>query len=73
MLFIKRLRANMAWGFAFGVVFVEWHQPRRIGLIVAAACASIVLNSLFDVANARWPKPLRWRLRRRRSPNGGTV
>ena len=70
---MKRVRSNVAWSLVTGVVIVEWHQPRRIILILAAAVLSAALNGLFDVANERWPKPVRWRLPQRRGPGKGAA
>ena len=55
----KRFRANWAWGLLFGVIWNEWHQPRRVALILVMAALVAITNSLLDAASERWQWPKR--------------
>ncbi len=58
--FIKRMRGNFAWSLAAAIAVVEHYQFQRILLILGLATAGAVFYSLFDVAQERWPQPVRW-------------
>ena len=56
----KRIKANWVWGLFSAIIWDEWHQPRKMALLLGSAALTALVFSLFDAANERWPKPLRW-------------
>ena len=69
----KRLRRNWVWGLFFAIVWFEWHQPRKMALMLGDATLTAVIFSLLDAANERWTWATLSQWLKRRKRNSGSV